>query len=186
MNELCRNNNCPGYNKCNGFPWYDWGDIRWCSHQVWWIIEFNDVFADGIWPYPPEHLEIDNAQKSLSTEAHFVKASMTLAEVEARLLRTGKDGEWLVSMIKLGCRAEELPELPKLAFHYITGWHRYGMGRCPICKSSVKNDICTEHGKVIPIKEKRMGYSDWKKQRIYRRKKHDIELTTKSHSKIEV
>jgi len=166
MNELCRNNNCPGYNKCTGFPWYDWGDIRWCNHQVWWIIEFSTVFQQGIWPDPPEHLETDNAQEPLIPEANFVRASMTLAEVEARLLRTGSDGEWLVSMIKLGCRAEELPELPKLAFHYITGYHRYG------------KILTDENGKKEEHGKKWMPYYQWKKQRIYRGKRKN--LTTKS------
>jgi hypothetical protein len=197
MNELCKQ--CTDYKKCVGFPWYSWEDIKWCPYQVWWIIEFSDVFEQGIWPDAPENRHTDIVEKSLTPEASFVRASMALGEVEARLLRTDKDGEWLVSLIKSGYSLHlnrefrfdlvkedgskiNFPLLPKLAFHYITGWDRFGTKLCPICKSRVKRgDVCSKHGKVEPIKEKRVKYSDWKKQRVYRGKKKN--LTTKSNEK---
>ena len=152
MNELCKVGNCPGYKKCNGFEWYDYGDFRWCPFQIYWAILNAESLRVGNWPSPPEHLETDDTRKHLATEAYFVKACSVVAEVDARLTRTGKDGIWLVSLIERECPIDELPYDPLMAFHYITGWHRYG-----------KN-----HAKW-------QNYSGWKKHRKYRAK-----LATKS------
>lgn len=169
MNELCRK--CPGYKKCVGFLWYDYGDIRWCLHQIVFIIQNADDLRIGVWPDPPQYLVTDVVQRRISTQASFVGACSVLAEVEARLKRTGKDGEWLVSLIERECPINGLPPDPKMAFYYITGWDRYGLKYCPLCRSKTKGDICPKHGRVISIKEKRMPYSGWKKQRVYRAKK---------------
>ena len=145
------------YKECMGHEWYDYGDIKYCGFEVIWIIQNAEELRQGGWPLPPEHLEVDRLKEEIIAGAYYEKAICIVAEVDARLKRTGKDGKWLVSLIIANFLIPEdirplfdprdIDADPKLAFDYITGYHRYG------------KDL-----------EKWQPYSGWKKQRVYRGK----------------
>jgi hypothetical protein len=66
--------------------WYSYGDIRWCSYQVFWILKHSEHFDSGRWPKPPRSLECDAKKHArIIREAAFCKPKRIIGEVRARL-----------------------------------------------------------------------------------------------------
>jgi len=39
---------CRDYRECKGKEWFDWQDLRWCPHQIWWILQSEELLSEGI------------------------------------------------------------------------------------------------------------------------------------------
>ena len=139
MSGDCRH--CKDYRECIGKDWYHYGEIRWCVYQVIWIIRNAATLRDGRWPQDPDRVDDNSGQRSIKTEASYVKAILILAEVEERLRRTGICGKLLVAQVEAGREFDTLDYEAKSALLYIKGWRR-----------------------------KRMSFQAWKKARKYYQK----------------
>lgn len=117
----CRS--CRDHKDCIGKEWYTIFDVRFCPFQIEWIIEHSETLREGIWPPSPNGSGyVDPAIKTGNVgSAYYTKPTEILAEVEARLRRTGKDGIILWYQIK---QQDHLNPESKMAFYYITGWRR--------------------------------------------------------------
>lgn len=124
--------NCPGYRKCLGLPWYSYYDIKWCSHQVKWILENLLTFQEGNWPDSPDKSTyVDPSIKgALKAEAYYTKPAIVLGEVEARIIseRVGQrltQADWAGRLLVAELRSGyELSEESKLILAYLSGWKR--------------------------------------------------------------
>ena len=117
-------NTCRDWRGCDGFEYYDWGDIRFCRNQVLWIIIHRDTLLNGEWVKRPEGWA-DKVQKTRGHEAPFEKPEQIIAEVEARLERTGRRGKELtISQVQLYQDYEELSPEVKDIINYISGFYR--------------------------------------------------------------
>lgn len=130
---------CKSYKGCPGKEFYFYSEIRFCPHQILFIIEHSATLLSGKWPPNPEGSSyIDTKIKTgFKSEAYFVKPVGILAEVNDRLKRTGTDGKLLRAEVLAGL---ELSQESKDALMYIKGWRR-----------------------------KTISYRRWKAQRKYRR-----------------
>ena len=132
---------CKDYRKCSGNRvWYHYGEIRWCVHQVLWIIERSETLRLGNWPLNPDGSSYTdpNIRTGYKSEAYYTKPAVILGEVEYRLDRTGKDGKLLWDEVKGGL---DLRPEAESALMYVKGWRR-----------------------------ERLSYLNWQKQRDYRGK----------------
>ena len=118
----CRD--CKGYKKCIGKEYYTYTDIRYCGHQVHWVLKNLLLFLDGRWPPTPRIIEpeLNIKQRTYSTEAGFIKCRIILADIFSRLDQTGKDGDSLVEAILDEKSDAEFDDDQRSAFHFITGW----------------------------------------------------------------
>jgi hypothetical protein len=132
---------CRDYRECTGKPWYHYQEVRWCVWQVIWILANAETLRAGHWPKDPDNSSDNIGQRSIKTEASFTKPILILAEVESRLRRTGIHGKLLVAQIEAGREFNTLDREARDALLYIKGW-----------------------------KQKRMGFSQWKKDRKYYQK----------------
>ena len=113
---------CKDYRGCNGKPWYNYGEIRFCPLQILWVITNSEIMITN-WPPNPEGSGYTDSgtKPSYKNEGSFAKPAGILAEVNARLVRAGVSGKLL--------RAEVLAELDlsyesKDALMYVKGWRR--------------------------------------------------------------
>ena len=141
--KSCRT--CKTSKDCDGREFFTYSEIRWCPHQILWLLEHAEILESGRWPLNPESSGyIDSSIKTgYASEGYFVKPVEIIGEVNRRLTSTNltrkQYGEKFIIQVELG---EELSEESKLILLYIRGW-----------------------------RQKRMSYSDWRKQRVYRGKK---------------
>ena len=139
MNGDCRH--CKDYRECmQDITWFHYGQIRWCPYQIIWILQHKETLCAGQWPKAEDGSSDSNlGQRSVKTEASFVKPELIIGEVETRLERTGKQGELLVTQIEDGRDVSNLSTGAREVLMYVKGFRR-----------------------------KRMGFSAWKKQRKHR------------------
>ena len=113
---------------CKDRDWYSYGEIRFCRLQMIWLIEHIEELSDGNWPVDPKassYIDEPMTSKSFVGEAYFARPSGILAEIMARLNRTGEDGVTLMEDIQSGIdRYSELKSVAKRALNYISGWRR--------------------------------------------------------------
>ena len=87
----CRD--CKRWQSCRGKGHYKYSDIRFCPHQIMWILEQADVLLDGAWPVD---VALESfGQRGIAHEATFEKPEIVLGEVEKRMESTGPVGECL-------------------------------------------------------------------------------------------
>ena len=134
----CRD--CRDYKSCPGKPWYHFGEIKWCTHQVIWIIKNSAILLAGNWPPNPDSSSyIDPGIKTgYANEAYYTKPTAILGEVNRRLARTGLSGKLLRAEVLAGL---ELSPESKDALGYASRWWA-----------------------------KKMSFSAWRKQRKYHQK----------------
>jgi len=154
VDERGRRHVCTNWDDCAGKSWYAMGDIRYCRYQVIWLIDAGlyvsvtgDIQVDiEQWPSQDEatgYTRAEPTQHSVNLTT-FERPVEVFAELAARLARTGTDGRLLIHEVQ-SRRFENVAMLSRearSALGYASGWKR-----------------------------KRMGYSDWKKQRNRRRMK---------------
>jgi hypothetical protein len=114
--------NCHDYRLCIGKEWYNFSEIKWCIWQVIWILTNCEVLQSGRWP---KELYSDNeGQRTIKTEASFVKPILIWAEVDKRLKRTGTAGKLLCAQIKAGETFDTLDDEAREALMYVKGLKR--------------------------------------------------------------
>lgn len=120
--------------------WFGYEDIRWCPQQVCWLLKFADILHQGEWPVPDATVAGGMRGKSV-TEAGFAKVMLITGELDTRLERTGLRGRLLAAECKDRDmeRVNYLSQDAKDALYYVVGWRR-----------------------------RKMGFSQWRKQRKYR------------------
>jgi hypothetical protein len=139
--ELSDCRDCKDYRLCIPPDWFNYAEIRFCPFQVIWIIEHAETLRDGEWPRDPNIADNNQGGRNIKTEAAFTKPILILAEVESRLRKTGINGRLLVAQIEAGHEFSNLDRDARDALLYIKGW-----------------------------RQKRMGFSQWKKDRKYYQK----------------
>lgn len=123
----CRS--CKMWKGCPGQDWYDFGDIRWCPHQIIWILQNAGDLDAGVWPE-----EFKMHSKQISAEAYFVKAKLTIGEVKYRLETTDNQGEMLITQVEDGRTLEATSSTKGISAGaheiviYVKGWRRKAMG----------------------------------------------------------
>jgi hypothetical protein len=123
----CRH--CRDYRECVGKEWFNFAEVRWCVWQILWILANASTLRAGHWPQDPDRPSPDQSgQRSIKTEASFIKPILILAEVETRLRRTGIHGKLLVAQIEAGREFNTLDREAKDALFYIKGWRQKRMG----------------------------------------------------------
>jgi len=116
----CRD--CRDFRKCIGKDFYRYQDIKFCRHQVIWVIE-NLPFL--CWPdIPSDDIVEKPLKKGKQSEAYFVNAAVIKAEVMYRLKKTKTDGKLLKAQIKQGLQIMEMEPEAKMALYYCEGWSR--------------------------------------------------------------
>ena len=116
---------CKSYKDCAGKPWFHYGEIRFCPHQVIWVISNSEILRTT-WPPNPEGSGyIDTKIKTgYGSEAYYVKPAGILGEVNARLARTGTHGKLLRAEVLAGL---DLSAESESALMYVKGWRRKRM-----------------------------------------------------------
>ena len=132
MSDLpCRN--CEGYTKCvlchpvisDREEWWHFGEIKWCPFQCLWLLANKALLWSGQWP--PEFREVEGSRQ-VSTEGNFVRPTVVIAELMARLDRTGVQGEMLMSQVEDGRSFHTLSSGAKEALMYVKGFRRKHIG----------------------------------------------------------
>ena len=149
MRELdCRN--CRDYRGCIGKEWFNYSEIKWCPLQVVWLLQHKEMLRAGWWPKDPYGSgDTNSTSRTVKTEATYVKPGIGIAEVDKRLEWVGWRAELLTSQVEDGRTVANLSRGARDVLMYVSGWPR-----------------------------KDLSFSDWKKQREYRRSKRQ-EMTTK-------
>ncbi len=105
---------------CPSFEFYTPGEIRYCRHQVIWIIA--QLWFELKWP--PDFIETGYAgsgKGGISKRTSFDNIKVTIAEVRRRLRVTKTDGKLLVAQIHGGVTDYELLEPEsQMALDYIS------------------------------------------------------------------
>ena len=133
----CRH--CRDYRECVGKDWFNFAEIRWCVHQIIWILLHAAILRAGHWPQDPYGADNNTSSRTIKTEASFVKPELVIAELEERLKRCGKQAELLVTQVEDGRTLSNLSPGAREILMYVKGFRR-----------------------------KRMSFSAWKKQRKHR------------------
>jgi hypothetical protein len=151
MTGDCRH--CKDFRECLGdIEWFHYGQIRFCPHQILWILRHSETLRDGDWPQDPINPGDDNPNsKIIKTEASFVKPILILAEVESRLKRTGIHGKLLVAQIEAGRELNTLDREAMDALFYVQGWQQ-------------KRDSFTNWKRIRRWRKETLGVSKDKKE----------------------
>jgi len=102
--------------------WFGYQEIRWCAYQVEWLISNSDMLRKGQWP--AEETGSGPGSRQFKSEGSFVKASVVVAELDARLKSTGVCGKLLVALVESGGTLGTLDRDARDALYYISGWRR--------------------------------------------------------------
>jgi len=120
MTGDCRR--CKRWRDCPAPPdWFHYGEIRWCPHQVIWILQHADIFRAGDWVSKHEE---SGESRQLHPEAYFVKAGIAISEVEVRLRTTPNQGELLITQVEDGRTLETLSDGARAILMYVKGKNR--------------------------------------------------------------
>ena len=117
------------YKLCPGLECFTWRDIRWCPHQIWWILQNEELLSDGIWPQPSDLIDKDAIQRALMSTAYYVKSSLTMAVVRMRLKRVHKKDiremwEDIYDKVELWeILKRDGSDPTQLVILYISGWY---------------------------------------------------------------
>jgi len=109
---------------------------------VFFLLKYEEILRGHRWPMPGENV-LDGLDHKVASQGDFVQASERLAEVEQRLDKTGIKGELLASECKYKEKIIYLKPAAKDALFYIVGSN-----------------------------PKRMGFSEWLRQRKHRRREY--------------
>jgi len=123
MTGDCRD--CKDYRECIGKDWFDFSEIRWCIHQILWLIQNSQTLKEaGRWPQDPYGADNNTSSRTVKTEASFVKPELVIAELEARLDRCGIQAELLVTQVEDGRSLSNLSPGAQEVLMYVKGFSR--------------------------------------------------------------
>ena len=114
----CRH--CKSWRGCPGKAWYSYGEIRWCAQQTFWILKHAYELESGEYPQPnPDEAEMKF--HTFKSEAYFVKATLLIAQIRARLKFTGWRGRLLAEESINREKMLYLSDDAKQALYYVAG-----------------------------------------------------------------
>lgn len=105
--------------------WYHYGEIRFCPHQVIWLIQNSEALRAGKWP--AQYIDAERTRQ-LKPEAYFTKAKLVLIEVEVRLAKTPNNGEILITQVDDGRGLHNLSIGAREVLMYVKGSGRKNTG----------------------------------------------------------
>ena len=118
--DKCRNwKTCPGL-----YIYFEPREIKWCWHQVIWLIRNKDCLDEYL--YPPDPFAGEAAESGHSGVNVSKKTVENIkAELDLRLTATGRDGETLVhELTALGATWTNLSYAARTALIYSVGKRR--------------------------------------------------------------
>ena len=128
MSESGDCHNCRDYRECVGKDWFNFAEIRWCVHQIIWILLHVAILRAGHWPQDPYGADNNTSSRTIKTEASFVKPELVIAELEERLKRCGKQAELLVTQVEDGRTLSNLSPGAREVLMYAKGFRRKRIG----------------------------------------------------------
>jgi len=121
---------CKGkYKECIGQESYTVEDIRWCPHQVVWLIEeFFQLSGNGVErtvdiDWPMLEFGLPSVDKTPQSSAYFTKPVEIIAELHWRLERLGRSADLLLAELQAGMEGH-LTDEADAGLHFITGYRR--------------------------------------------------------------
>jgi len=120
----CRD--CKDWRKCplteSEREYFGYRDIRFCPQQIFWLLRYENLIRGRGWPQPDDAAPSGVRVAALGGAA-FVKVSLVLAEIHARLKSAGLRGDLLVSQCKEPDRhkMEYLDDKAKEVLWYVAG-----------------------------------------------------------------
>lgn len=124
MSSIGNCRECHDWRGCPGKDWYGYHEIRWCPQQIFWVLKYEPYFHAGEWPAADATADPGTHHHVVKTEAAFVKASLIIGELDARLAGTGWRGRLLVEECYKRDKMLYLSDDAKSALHYIAGPNR--------------------------------------------------------------
>ncbi len=98
--------------------WYSYGEIRYTPEQIIFLLAHKELLESGRWP--PQHIETgytgSSKGRTYNTEGYFVKAVVTIAELNIRLAATNQDGKLVVERYTDGYDEIDLANRHKLDY----------------------------------------------------------------------
>ncbi len=122
--RLC--NSCRDWRKCGGlYLYFEPNEIKWCWHQVIWLIRNHDYLSEYLYPPDPAISDAgDIRAPGVSVSRETIKNIKS--EFELRLTATGRDGDTLYHDVRtLGATWETLAYAPKTALRYMCGKRKH-------------------------------------------------------------
>jgi len=119
---------CKMWKGCPGKEWYHYGEVRWCVHQVVWLLQHKEILRSGRWSKDFYGSDDSVGQRSVKTEASFVKPELVIAELEARLKMVGPQAELLITQIEDGRTLTNLSDGARAVLMYVKGFRRKDIG----------------------------------------------------------
>lgn len=127
MTGDCRD--CKDYRNCTqDISWFHYGQIRFCPYQCIWVLANSEMLRAGQWPKDEGSSDSNLGQRSVKTEASFVKPELVIAELEVRLQRCGTQAELLITQVEDGRTFETLSDGAREVLMYAKGFRRKRIG----------------------------------------------------------
>ena len=129
MNDERPCNDCRDWRTCSLNEaerlWFGYRHLRFCPAQIFWLLRHENMIRGGKWP-APDYADPMGTSSTGLPEGAFVKASTALAEIYARLAKTGDKGDILAAQCKEMERErwEWLGDKAKAALFYVSGRDR--------------------------------------------------------------
>lgn len=99
--------------------WFHYGEIKFCSKQIFWVLQHGEDLEKGIWPQP---VSVETVRfGKFGHEGYFVKATIIIGEVRHRLKFTGWRGRLLAEQCINREKMLYLDDDAKAALYYISG-----------------------------------------------------------------
>lgn len=122
--------------------WYSPADIRFTRNQVFFLIQNLPLLRDGFYPPDPITNGYIGADRKQNLRAPFTVPCELASEIDKRLESTELYGKLLLLEAKASFQIWQLSKDAFLALNYCSGWRR-----------------------------RRMSFSEWKKQSLYRQRR---------------
>lgn len=130
-------NVCKSWKDCPGpLPFYPPAAVRFCHHQVRWILENAMDFDAGRWPAEPSSAAADQGKRTRAFgAASFETPACVHAEISQRLARCGPDGVMALRVLAngwdattvgqlMGLRPDQVAHRIERVIFYCSGWRR--------------------------------------------------------------
>ena len=124
--------------------WYSYAEIRFCPHQIIWIVRNRETLLGGRWVADPVSSSYTdgNIQTGYQSEAGFVKPEIIIGEVEKRMKSLTRDArDAFMDAVDKEYEIENYSPTAKRVLMYLKGHKRkiVTFARWKSLKNSYKN-----------------------------------------------
>jgi len=110
---------CRNWRECVGKDFFLYSEIRYCTHQMIWLIKNLEMLEQGEWPNEPDD---NRSGTQVRTEASFTKAGEMWAETKTRLESLPQYArDHLLDIIEADVPIDYMRYTPRMALYYISG-----------------------------------------------------------------